>query len=416
MQGSDYFGRELRRRRLAAGVTLDGLAAKVHYSKGQLSKVERGIKAPGRELAALCDRALDAEGALLACARARAVGRRTALVAGAGVAASAVSVARGVGEPARPGGFEGSPAAPAALRVMFEQYRVLGQTLDPRFVLPGLVSQARSVTDLGRQGTGASRDELLVLGSRYAEYVGWLMQESGDDEAAGRWTGHAVELAAAGGDRDLAAYAFVRQALTSLYRDDPATTVGLARQAQGSALPDRIRGLAAQREAQGHALAGDRESTMRSLDRARVRLARAASDGPPTLGTTHLRDPVAMVTGWCLYDLGRPEEAADVIRDQLALLPAGALRNHARFGMRLALASASAGDLDTACSVARRLLGTTEVLCSATIAVDVRRLIRTLARHPRHPEVRSLLPELSTSIPNTATGPSSSVPPKERMP
>lgn len=430
MRGSDYFGRELRRRRLAAGITLEGLAARVHYSKGQLSKVERGIKAPGRDLAALCDRALVAEGSLIASAfgtsgreldegvRASgrgAVGRRTAIAVGATVAAGAVSLARGAGESARSVGSGGSPAAPAALRAMFEQYRVLGQTLDPRFVLPGLVAQARSVTALCRQSAGASRDELLLLGSRYAEYVGWLMQEAGDDEAAGWWTGHAVEMAAAAGDRDLAAYAFVRQALMSLYRDDPATTVGLARQAQGRTLPDRIRGLAAQREAQGHALAGDRDSTMRSLDRARIWLDRATGDGPPTIGTTHLRDPVAMATGWCLYDLGRPEESAEVIGAQLALLPSGALRNQVRFGMRLALACASAGDLDQSCSVARQLLETTEVLCSATVAIDVRRLIRTLSRHPTHPEVRSLLPELSTSTPNTATRPSS-VSSKERKP
>ncbi|WP_197048843.1 helix-turn-helix domain-containing protein [Streptosporangium roseum] len=60
------FGRELRRRRLAADLTLADLFGLVHYSKGQLSKVERGIKAPSRELARLCDVALDAGGRLAA--------------------------------------------------------------------------------------------------------------------------------------------------------------------------------------------------------------------------------------------------------------------------------------------------------------------------------------------------------------
>jgi transcriptional regulator with XRE-family HTH domain len=54
------FGEDLRRRRLEAGLTLTCLARLVHYSKGQLSKVERGIKMPSRDLARLCDVALDA--------------------------------------------------------------------------------------------------------------------------------------------------------------------------------------------------------------------------------------------------------------------------------------------------------------------------------------------------------------------
>src|SRR5690349_18500497 len=62
------FGEELRRRRLAAGLTLSGLARQVHYSKGQLSKVERGIKGPSLELVRLCDAALAASGGLIALA------------------------------------------------------------------------------------------------------------------------------------------------------------------------------------------------------------------------------------------------------------------------------------------------------------------------------------------------------------
>ncbi len=65
------FGEDLRRRRLDAGLTLTCLARLVHYSKGQLSKVERGIKMPSRDLARLCDAALDAGGALAALFRER---------------------------------------------------------------------------------------------------------------------------------------------------------------------------------------------------------------------------------------------------------------------------------------------------------------------------------------------------------
>ena len=45
-QPSSEFGEELRKRRLDAGLSLTALSAVVHYSKAQLSKVERGIKRP----------------------------------------------------------------------------------------------------------------------------------------------------------------------------------------------------------------------------------------------------------------------------------------------------------------------------------------------------------------------------------
>ncbi|MGV9551769.1 helix-turn-helix domain-containing protein, partial [Streptomyces ardesiacus] len=63
---STPFGEELRKRRLEAGLSLTDLSRLVHYSKAQLSKVERDIKAPSRDLARLCDAALGADGALIA--------------------------------------------------------------------------------------------------------------------------------------------------------------------------------------------------------------------------------------------------------------------------------------------------------------------------------------------------------------
>ena len=60
------FGTELRRLRTAAGLSLTDLADAVHYSKGYLSKVETGLAQANRDLAALCEGALDAKGTLTA--------------------------------------------------------------------------------------------------------------------------------------------------------------------------------------------------------------------------------------------------------------------------------------------------------------------------------------------------------------
>jgi hypothetical protein len=89
------------------------------------------------------------------------------------------------------------------------------------------------------------------------------------------------------------------------------------------------------------------------LERARTLLARQ-DDGSdePVIGTMHLPDPVGMVTGWCLVDLGRPREASEELDRQLALVGEDAVRTKVRYGVRRALAYAGAGEIDHACALA----------------------------------------------------------------
>lgn len=60
------FGPELRRRREAEGWSLTEFAGRVNFTKGHISRVENEQKRPSEEFARVCDRALGAEGALLA--------------------------------------------------------------------------------------------------------------------------------------------------------------------------------------------------------------------------------------------------------------------------------------------------------------------------------------------------------------
>ncbi|WP_344260005.1 helix-turn-helix transcriptional regulator [Streptomyces sodiiphilus] len=421
-QPSTGFGEELRKRRLEAGLSLTALSGAVHYSKAQLSKVERGIKAPSRDLVRLCDAALGADGALIALVvqddadtlaeptasqvaeenwimqlspdgqnHFQPVGRREVL--GTGVASLMTWRSDRTGSP--------SPATGAGMleasRSLFTHYRKLGQTVEPGLLLPVLIAQTHTLRELSAQTDTGTRRQLLALGSRYAEYVGWLVQETGDERAALWWTQRAVDLAAAGGDQALASYALVRRALVTLYREDAKQTVALARRAQSSTLPPRIRGLAAQREAQGHALAGDLNACLHALDRARALLARQEDgSGEPVIGTMHLPDPVSMVTGWCLVDLGRPREACEELDRQLALVGQEAVRTQVRYGVRRALAYAAAGEIDHACALTSPLLDGLAAVRSATVTIDLQRLARVLARHSDHPSVRLLGPRLGT--------------------
>jgi transcriptional regulator with XRE-family HTH domain len=421
LQPSSEFGEELRKRRLGAGLSLTGLSTVVHYSKAQLSKVERGIKAPSSDLVRLCDAALHANGALIALlappvadvprepapyevdeeewvmrlspdgsGEFAPVGRRQVVTTGA---ASLMSWhAGGQGRVSPTGGVGMLDAS----RSLFTHYRRLGQSVEPGFLLPGLIAQTHTLRELSAHVDSRTCQELLALGSRYAEYVGWLVQETGDEQAALWWTQRAVDLAAAGGDRALAGYALVRRALVTLYQDDAEQTVALARRAQSGTLPPRIRGLAAQREAQGHALAGDGDACMRALDRARTLLAVQDGEGEaPVIGSMHLPDSVGMITGWCLFDLGQVRKAAEELDRQLALVSPDVVRTQVRYGIRRALAYASHGEIDHACALVAPLLDGVVAVRSATVTIDLRRLSRVLARHSGNAVVRRLEPRLA---------------------
>jgi transcriptional regulator with XRE-family HTH domain len=387
------FGEELRRKRLTAGLSLAQLADVVHYSKAQLSKVERGIKTPSRDLARLCDAALDANGELASLASPAPANRRQVLTAGA-LAAPAICLRAS----AAYGNAEHTDLA-GVFRAQLDHYRKLGQTTDPAILAPVLAGQITVIQTIATHtGQRASRP-LLIIASRYAEYTGWLVQETGTDLGALRWTRQAIELANAAGDSNLAAYGLVRHALMTLHRGDAAQTTQLAERAQASTLPPRIRGLAAAREAQGHAIAGDYHSTMRALDRASAMLSAATLDtGQPVIGTANLVDPAEMIRGWCLYDLGRPRDAVRIIDQQLATIPEGATRAHARYGVRGALAYAAAGDIDHACRLTSGLLDDLMRVRSATITTDLRSLARALGRHQKNSAVRDLSPRLGTAL------------------
>ncbi|WP_037913933.1 helix-turn-helix domain-containing protein [Actinacidiphila yeochonensis] len=409
MSTNARFGPELRRLRQEAGLTLTKFSAALNYDKGHLSKVERGERSASPELARRCDTFLGANGELqrlvvspgndsnpigtsTAPSRWR-VARRTVLAASTG---SLIDIGLKLGGQAS---STANPLLPSFL-AQFDQLRKLGQSTAPQALLPLLETQTRTVAGLAADTPSATRAPVLLLASRFAEFTGWMAQEAGDSGAAIGWTGEAAELARAGGDPHLGSYALVRRALVTLYDGDAESTVTLARRAQSDRLPPRIRGLAAQREAQGHALVGDERECLRSLDRARELLAGddARGGAEPVIGTTHVSDPAAMTTGWCLHDLGRPKAAAEVLDRECRRLPHHALRTRARYGFRRSLAHAASGEVEHACAIAGELLGVMPAVPSATVNSDIRRLARELSRFRSSRAVRDLQPALARAL------------------
>lgn len=427
MTDATAFGPELRSRRMARNVSLAELAKLVHYSKGYLSRIETGLRPASLALARLCDSVLHCDGALIELAEHataselgdigveagsaldaerwvmemgdngaiwfQALNRRQALFAGA---ASLMTLSGALGD-ARPGEHE---AALGTFTTMFGQLRQLGQQTSPTLLLPTLIAQTHTMQALASRASGTTRDRSFSLAARYAEYTGWMAQESGQERVALWWTDLAVGLAQAGSDQELAAYSLVRRALMTMYAGDGKQTVALAEQAQRHrAASARVRGLAAQREAQGHALLGDYSASCAALDRADELLAHAATTEPATvLGTSSVTNPAALTRAWCLYDLGKPAEAAQHFDRELGGVDPGRSRFQARWGVRRALSYATSGEVDHACELTEQLLGDIELVDSATVRWDLQELNRTLSRWLSHPSVRALFPKLTSTL------------------
>lgn len=57
-----HFGREVKSARLTAGMTLAEFGRAIGYDKGQVSRVERGVRAPTEKFAQMCDKAFPGRG------------------------------------------------------------------------------------------------------------------------------------------------------------------------------------------------------------------------------------------------------------------------------------------------------------------------------------------------------------------
>lgn len=198
---------------------------------------------------------------------------------------------------------------------------------------------------------------LLITASRFAEYIGWMAQENGDETTALRATAEAVELAQAGGDTDLAAYALVRRALVTYYDGDAPRTIALARQAQRSAappgsevwrpsarprdMPSPVTKEPAEEPWNGRAIFWRPTWTHRA----------ARCSAPPSSRTRYRWWRGGASTTWAA-----PGRLPTCWSTSLRRIAPHALNARARYGLRHALALAASGEIERSCETARELL------------------------------------------------------------
>ncbi|MFK3980055.1 helix-turn-helix domain-containing protein [Micromonospora sp. NPDC050397] len=400
----------MQRLRLVAGMSLGELSRRIYYSKGHLSKVENGRRGPSPELARACDALLDGGGALVRLATPPEQNAATALAEiGLGTGAWRLELRPDgsgtvqIGEQSLPLPTAGDRTAD--MESVFDAVRRWGRVASPAAVLPVLIAQLHVVRAAAAGTTGPVRVRHMALAARMSEFAGWMAQEAGDSPAALWWTDLAARLAEEAGMAQMSDHVLIRRALVTMYDRQPAQTIALAERARSrpGASP-RIRWLAALREAQGYALAGDQSGCLAALDRARELAALVPPAVDTRLGPETPMDLHAVTTAWCLYDLGHFAASATLFDQEVPRIPTESTRSYARFATRRVLAHASAGNVDRVCELLPEVLDQAERADSATVRAELRALARTTLRWAGHADIQRLRPRLTAELARSPGG------------
>jgi tetratricopeptide (TPR) repeat protein len=253
-------------------------------------------------------------------------------------------------------------------------------------VLPAIERYLALVDGLLRSAAGSARPGLLGIGARYAEFASWMNQDRGDLASASFWADVALEWCIEASDTVMVSYVLMRKSSQAEILRDAGRTIGLARAAQQPAdLPVRVRAVAAQQEAHGHALAGDELACHRKLDEAGEL---SGLDQPSDLpGRYCIPTYVEMQRASCCIELGRPDMAVPLFERELDHLPPVHRRDRGVYLARLARAHAATGDPDAAVARARQALDLAVTTGSARITTELRQLEHRLSEWRELPAV-----------------------------
>ena len=300
-----------------------------------------------------------------------------------GATLRAVCAALAFGRPVAPGDLPlGDPITPDIVGSLLVVRRIINDADNWRAsaALKPVTGQLHELIDqLRRAATGGLRQRLLGLQALYAEFYGWLHEETADLREAVRWTTRALRLGQAAEDRDIVAYCYVRLSQLAEADEDPDEVIGLARAAERErAIAPRVRALALQQEARGRASAGDERAWQARIDDAVAALELAE----PTVGeeyavggwfdATHLE--VQRAAG--LLRLGRVGEAITQYERVRPRWGDVCLWQQGVHTARLAVAHARRAEYDHAATLGRQALSMARRSDSALVTQELRHLHR----------------------------------------
>jgi transcriptional regulator with XRE-family HTH domain len=396
-------GAKLRALREARGLTLQVLGDLISYTPQYVSEVERAKTPPTQAFFTACDRALDAQGDLLALLPAamderdheredRTAARRAARDLES-LRCEAHSDAGDDVKPTNRRGLIGAAgatalglstvAAPAAAREIDpelpEHYatllRLIGrhdEAHGPRDVLDTVRRELRIIAEHRAAARGELRTALMRVEARWSDLAAWLAGDSSDERGRRAWTDRALRLATESDYADMIAFARAR---LSAQASDAGRAVAHAE--DGLRVPSvsaQTRAWCSRRAALGHALAGNESACRRHLATAYDLLDDDDSPPPPWAGGYRLgRAGTLAAEARCWLRMA-PGQAIRLYDDALRDWPRAEARDEGVERARLALACAAVDERDRAEAEGRKAL----VIARATGSITAKRELKQL--------------------------------------
>ncbi|MEW1837780.1 helix-turn-helix transcriptional regulator [Nonomuraea angiospora] len=407
--GIETFGETLRR--LRGDMSLRDVARLANCGKSHISDLENGRRAPSLAIATALDRALGANGRLVARLpsppnRAPAplpsrdeweemseLLRRTFLKRGLAVAtlpaiglkelkhiAMAINDARRYADTEIVAHFERQLVDCAA------DDRAHGPKQSISIAL-GLVAAIENMT---KEAKSDVRHSLLKIGARTAEFIGWLYRDIAMPEPAGYWRDRAMEWAQATGDFPMQGYVLLKKSQSAWDQRDALRMLTFAEATQEGPwrLPPHVQAEAVQQEARGHAmLNGDMRLIEPKLELARELL---IQDSKTAGIAAHYNEPLfSLQVAICYHEAGEIERAIELYERWLS--PQSFPRRD--YGYFLALrgaAFAAAEQADQAAISGLEALTLAQETNSARTHQEILRLIGQLRPWQHRESVREL--------------------------
>ncbi|WP_338090620.1 helix-turn-helix domain-containing protein [Planosporangium thailandense] len=182
------FPAELRRLRLARGLSLRALAALVYQGKSLVHELETGQAQPTVDITGRLDAALGAGGAL-----------NRLVQAGPEISADDQDRLDYVARCPR----RADTATIDALETLLAGQRRLEDSIGAAAVLPAVRAELDLLTDLVDEAREPIRLRLVDLSGQWAQFLGWLHIATGEPAAARAWLGQALEWATEAYNKDM---------------------------------------------------------------------------------------------------------------------------------------------------------------------------------------------------------------------
>ncbi|NKY44292.1 helix-turn-helix transcriptional regulator [Nocardia cerradoensis] len=252
--------------------------------------------------------------------------------------------------------------------------------LGPLYLIPTVRAQTELIGCLVDTADTTVRHGLLEVGTAYAALLGWLYQDAGNLATSAKWRDATLSFAHRCGNPELISYALSNMAMLALDGGEGRTVVDFARAARAaeSKLSPKVRVMALQHEAQGHAMLGDRVTAERLLDDA-VPLIDRIDDAHPW-GNSCRRTPHHMQVqrATCYGRTGTRRDAVDAatLWDEIMdSMPESARRDNAVFRARQSAVLARVPDPDRAVWAAAEAAEVVKITGSARLRCELKEVV-----------------------------------------